>query len=171
MLKAAGLLGIVLSLGLLGILKSQELKQRIALLQDFWQMMLQLKSEINYLQEPLQSVLRQRPGNAESKAMQLLPAVQQALDAKQGDLQTVWKQSAETVYKGTPLTAQDLQLVCYPGTFLGQTDCENQARQFQYLETRLQVQLQEAEEVYRTKGPLQRRIGFFARALLAVVLL
>ena len=118
MLKAAGLLGIVLSLGLLGILKSQELKQRIALLQDFWQMMLQLKSEINYLQEPLQSVLRQRPGKAESKAMQLLPAVQQALDAKQGDLQTVWKQSAETVYKGTPLTAQDLQLVCYPGTFL-----------------------------------------------------
>ena len=86
-------------------------------------------------------------------------------------LQTVWKQSAETVYKGTPLTAQDLQLVCYPGTFLGQTDCENQARQFQYLETRLQVQLQEAEEVYRTKGPLQRRIGFFAGALLAVVLL
>lgn len=74
MLKAAGLLGIVLSLGMLGILKSQELKQRIALLQDFWQMMLQLKSEINYLQEPLQSVLRQRPGNAESKAMQLLPA-------------------------------------------------------------------------------------------------
>ena len=90
---------------------------------------------------------------------------------KQGDLQTVWKQSAETVYKGTPLTAKDLQLVCYPGTFLGQTDCENQARQFQYLETRLQVQLQEAEEVYRTKGPLQRRIGFFAGALLAVVLL
>ena len=86
MLKAAGLLGIVLSLGMLGILKSQELKQRIALLQDFWQMMLQLKSEINYLQEPLQSVLRQRPGNAESKAMQLLLAVQQALDAKQGDL-------------------------------------------------------------------------------------
>ena len=85
MLKAAGLLGIVLSLGLLGILKSQELKQRIALLQDFWQMMLQLKSEINYLQEPLQSVLRQRPGNAESKAMQLLPAVQQALDAKRGN--------------------------------------------------------------------------------------
>ena len=35
MLKAAGLLGIVLSLGLFGILKSQELKQRIALLQDF----------------------------------------------------------------------------------------------------------------------------------------
>ena len=166
MLKAAGLLGIVLSLGLFGILKSQELKHRIALLQDFWQMMLQLKSEINYLQEPLQSVLRQRPGKAESKAMQLLLAVQQALDAKQGDLQTVWKQSAETVYKGTPLTAQDLQLVCYPGT-----DCENQARQFQYLETRLQVQLQEAEEVYRTKGPLQRRIGFFAGALLAVVLL
>ena len=69
------------------------------------------------------------------------------------------------------LTAQDLQLVCYPGTFLGQTDCENQARQFQYLETRLQMQLQEAEEVYRTKGPLQRRIGFFTGALLAVVLL
>ena len=79
--------------------------------------------------------------------MQLLLAVQQALDAKQGDLQTVWKQSAEAVYKGTPLTAQDLQLVCYPGTFLGQTDCENQARQFQYLETRLQVQLQEADRI------------------------
>ena len=103
--------------------------------------------------------------------MQLLPAVQQALDAKQGDLQTVWKQSAETVYKGTPLTTQDLQLVCYPGTFLGQTDCENQQKQFEYLQSRLQLQIQEAEETYRTKGPLARRIGFFAGGLIAVILL
>ncbi len=44
-------MGIVLSPACSASSKSQELKQRIALLQDFgMQMMLQLKSEINYLQ-------------------------------------------------------------------------------------------------------------------------
>ena len=171
MLKAAGLVGLVVSLGLYGVLKSRELKQRIILQREFWQMMLQIKSEIEYLQEPLQSVLRQKKGGIENRDCQLLFAVQQKLAEEQTDLQSAWEQSVKTVYAGTPLTAQDIEVFCYPGTFLGQTDCENQQKQFEYLQSRLQLQIQEAEETYRTKGPLARRIGFFAGGLIAVILL
>ncbi len=171
MLKAVGLVGLVVSLGLYGVLKSRELKRRITLQRDFWQMMLQIKSEIHYLQEPLQSVLQQKKGDTESQAFRLLFAVQQKLAEEQTDLQSAWEQSVKTVYAGTPLTAQDIEVFCYPGTFLGQTDCENQQKQFEYLQDRLQLQIQEAEETYRTKGPLLRRIGFFAGGLIAVVLL
>ena len=171
MLKAAGLVGLVISLGLYGILKSREMKQRITLQRDFWQMMLQLKSEIQYLHEPLQNVLQQKKGDTESRAFRLLLTVQQKLAEEQTDLQSAWEQSVKNVYAGTPLTAQDIEVFCYPGTFLGQTDCENQQKQFEYLQNRLQSQIQEAEEAYRTKGPLLRRIGFFAGGLIAVVLL
>ena len=171
MLKAAGLVGLVISLGLYGILKSREMKQRITLQRDFWQMMLQLKSEIQYLHEPLQNVLQQKKGDTESRAFRLLFAVQQKLAAEQAGLQRAWEESVKTVYAGTPLTTQDIEVFCYPGTFLGQTDCENQQKQFEYLQNRLQSQIQEAEEAYRTKGPLLRRIGFFAGGLIAIVLL
>ena len=171
MLKAAGLVGLVVSLGLYGVFKSRELKQRINLQRDFWQMMLQIKSEIHYLQEPLQSVLQQKKGDTESRAFRLLFAVQQKLSEEQTNLQSAWEESVKTIYAGTPLTAQDVEVFCYPGTFLGQTDCENQLQQFDYLQDRLRLQIQKAEETYRTKGPLLRRIGFFAGGLIAVVLL
>ena len=61
MLKLAALMGIVAGCGLGGILKAAELKERIRLLDEFFKMILSLKSEINYFREPLAVVqLRQR---------------------------------------------------------------------------------------------------------------
>ena len=48
MLRLAGLLGIVIALGLLGIMKSQQLGARVKLLEDFLQMVLELKGQISY---------------------------------------------------------------------------------------------------------------------------
>ena len=172
MLKIAGLFGMVAALGLLGMLKSSELKLRVALLQDFLQMILTLKSKIDYLHEPLQSVLKDESGGAERKALQLLTGVQRDLETRQADtLQRAWDENVRSTYRGTPLSARDLELLRYPGMFLGQTDCENQAQQFAYLVTCLQAQIREAEGQYRSKGPLYRKVGFFGGTLLAVVLL
>ena len=54
------------------------------------------------------------------------------------------------------------------GSFIGQTDYENQQMQFSFLETRLQEQLTEAREDCRQKGPMYRRIGFFGGAIAAL---
>ena len=47
MLKFAGIVGLVAALGLIGILKAEELKSRVKDLEDFLRMCLFLKSKIN----------------------------------------------------------------------------------------------------------------------------
>ena len=59
-----------------------------------------------------------------------------------------------------------MQSICHLGSFIGQTNYENQKMQFEYLEKRL-----EAREESRVKGPMYRRIGFFGGAVAALVLL
>lgn len=181
MLKAVGLLGLVLASGLLGMGKSAELKARIDLLEDFLRMILQLKSRMNYFKEPLTSILRTKQEikpesrkesgskNDFSKAFELLGRTGDDLRQKNGEIGQIWADRAEKIYKGTPLTVQDMELIRYPGQFLGQTDWENQQARFDYLENRLQQQIKEAEECFRIKGPLYRKIGFFLGGLAAVI--
>ena len=64
MLKFVGLIGIVLSLGLVGIMKYEQLKTRVNLLEDFLQMILELKGQIGYFKEPLPLIF----ARAEKKA-------------------------------------------------------------------------------------------------------
>ena len=67
------------------------------------------------------------------------------------------------------MTAADMELIRYPGCFLGQTDWQNQQASFEYLEQRLSEQLDEAARVYAVRGPLYRKIGFFAGGLAAII--
>ena len=48
MLKLIGLLGLVIACGLSGIMKTGDLKKRVALLEDYLQMIIELKGQINY---------------------------------------------------------------------------------------------------------------------------
>ena len=68
MLRLAGLLGIVIALGLLGIMKSQQLGARVKLLEDFLQMVLELKGQISYFKEPLPAIFEKpKWGRAQAK--------------------------------------------------------------------------------------------------------
>ena len=56
MLKLIGLLGLVIACGLSGIMKAGDLKKRVALLEDYLQMIIELKGQINYFREPLPDI-------------------------------------------------------------------------------------------------------------------
>ena len=66
MLKLAALMGIVAGCGLGGILTAAELKERIRLLDEFFKMILNLKSEINYFRESLAVVLGRQSHNEDT---------------------------------------------------------------------------------------------------------
>ena len=83
----------------------------------------------------------------------------------------IWAQEATRIYKNTPLTDEDMELIRYPGCFLGQTDWQNQQASFEYLEQRLSEQIKQAGQAYAAKGPLYRKIGFFAGGLIAIIFL
>ena len=93
------------------------------------------------------------------------------LEGKEAQISQIWSEKTEKLYENTPLTGEDLEWVKYPGNFLGQTDCENQQYQFEYTERGIQAQIEDAKQAARVKGPLYRKLGFFAGGLIAVILI
>ena len=171
MFKAVGLLGLVAATGLMGIVKAAALKERIRLLEDFRQLMLALEGQINYFREPLLRLFARVEQSDRTESDELLRLCRNALAQRQDDMETVWRESVDTLYRSKGLSEKDLEILSYAGTFLGQTDYENQRQQFTYLGEQLSAQIEEAKAAYRIKGPLYRRIGFFCGATGAILLL
>ena len=169
MIRAVIIAGFVAACGFLGVLKAGELKERTILLEDYRRMLLHLKSKINYFKEPITTVLESEGKKSQSRAFMLLGEAGAALRQKNAEIGKIWAQEADIIYKHTPLIAEDMELIYYPGSFLGQTDWENQQAGFLYLEEKLDRQIKEAEMACRVKGPLYRRLGFFAGGLAAII--
>ena len=171
MLKITGLLTMVLALGFTGIMKSEELKERIRLLEDLQNMLLSLKSQMQYFREPLQILLEKLAKTADSRAFSLLNHCAVMMEEKNGQISEIWAQCTGTAYEKTPLTEEDRSIIIQIGSYLGQTDFEGQQIQFQCTEQRLSQQIGEARELYGRKGPMYRKLGFLlgtAAALLAL---
>lgn len=171
MLKLAGITGLVFSLGFIGILKAQGLKSRIEILEEFMKMCLLLKSKINYLREPLTYIFSGEGQNGENKAFALLCESFKEAEQKNAEISEIWPLKAEETYRSAELTPKDIECVKYLGTFIGQTDYENQLYQFEYLESMLKAQIDEAYDELKRRGPLYRKLGFFAGALIGIVLI
>ena len=173
MLRLLGLVGLVAAMGLAGILKAAELKDRILLLEDFYKMVLELKSQMQYFREPLLRMFERTGQKGDTRAHKLLMGCLAALHQGDGseEIGQIWEEAVKGTYRGTPLTDDDKTLLLHLGTFIGQTDYENQRMQFAYLEERLTEQMEEAREIYKKKGPMYRRIGFFIGAIAALAVL
>lgn len=168
MFKIAGLVGLTLCTGLTGLLYSMKLRERIILLEDYMEMILSIKSSINYMREPL-IMINQRGSKSGSKAFELFDKVRHDIHEKNAEMSQIWAQNAFQIYEGTPLEKEDIDIICYTGTFLGQTDFENQLARFQYLENRLSERIETAKENYACMGPLYRKLGFFSGGLIALI--
>ena len=171
MLRIIGLLGLVAASGLVGIMKASELKTRILLLENMQNLVLELKSQMGYFREPLLQIFEKTALKSDSKAFSLPGACLTDLYEKNGDICHIWTQKAKEIYKRSPLSAEDLEILCHMGDYLGQTDFENQKMQFQCTEDRLVRQLEEARKIYLQKGAMYRKTGFFFGILAALVLL
>ena len=171
MVKALIIVGFVAACGFMGTLKAAELKERITLLEDFRMMIIYMKGKINYFRQPLTTMTEKESQNEHSRAFKLLGEAGIALEKKNDDMSQIWAQEAIRIYKNTPLTADDMELIKYPGCFLGQTDWQNQQASFEYLEHRLSEHIKQAGQAYTAKGPLYRKIGFFAGGLIAIIFL
>ena len=69
MLKIIGIIGLITASGLAGIMKAYRLKRRIYLLEDYMKMIMDLKSRINYMKEPLPDIFRRVEKTDDSKAI------------------------------------------------------------------------------------------------------
>lgn len=171
MVKGFGLVCMIAALGLAGILKAEELKSRIRLLEDIQYMLLNLKSQMFYFREPLQILLEKLSKTADSRAFLLLNACALELWDKNGDIGQIWAENTVRIYKRTSLTQEDLEIIAQIGTYLGQTDFAGHQIQFECTEERLRQQIQQARETDRQKSPMYRKIGFIGGAAAALIVL
>ena len=170
-LKLLGLIGIFITFGLIGIYKTNTLKQRISLLKDYYKMVLVLKTQINYFKDPLPDIFNNIAKNNDSKAFDLLDEIRHNIDEKGDNLAILWIIKVEEIYKRTPITKEDIDVISYLGNFIGQTDYLNQIQHFEYIERQLNLQINEAIDNYNQKGPMYNKLGFFIGAIIAILLI
>ena len=168
-IKILGLIGLIISFGLIGIYKSLRLKNRIELLEDYYKMILNLKSQINYFKEPLPDMFNKISKTNDSKAINMLKAIVDDFEEKDANLSNLWAKNINTVYDKCPLTDKDKEVISYPGKFVGQTDFVNQMQHFEYTEKQLQFQIEDAIREYNCKSPMFSKIGFFLGAIVAII--
>lgn len=169
MFKFVALTGLIAGAGFIGIIKSAELKERTELLEDFLRMMLGVKSHINYLKQPLSTISGWQGSECPSKAFEMFDIIRTELCDKNAEIGEIWVQKVEEIYRDSPLDKEDRELLKYPGTFIGQTDYENQAARFEYFEIRIKERIEAARKDYDIKGSLYRKIGFFCGVLAAII--
>ena len=171
MIKIVGLIIMIAAFGLSGVMKSEELRLRIKLLEEFQNTILTLKSQMNYFREPLEILLDKLSKTGESRAFLLLNECAVEMQKKHGDIGQIWAENVNQIYKVTPLTSEDMEIIVQVGKFLGQTDFDGQQIQFECTEERLKQQICNAKEIYLQKGPLYRKIGFLMGTAAALIVL
>lgn len=169
-LKFIALTGIITASGLIGITKTKVLKERVAILEDYMQMIIELKGKINYFKEPLPVIFEKLREDSNSKAHMFLKSLSLELVKTDTQITSAWYDKLYEIYNNCPLTEEDIETIKYPGEFIGQTDFENHLYHFAYLEEKLKNQITEAKESLRRKGPMYNRIGFFLGSIGAIIL-
>ena len=171
MFKALGLIGLIITSGMAGILKASQLKQRTAMLYDIQDLVLTMKSQMNYLKEPISLLFENLSKKQDSRAFRLPGECLFEMKTKDGEMGRFWAQKVREIYRHTPLNEEDIKILCQMGTYLGQTDFANQQSQFQWTEERLHRQIEEAEKQCAQKYGLYCRLGFFGGAAAALILI
>ncbi len=169
MLKIIGLIMLTVSCGLGGISKTTQLKRRVYLLEDFFQMIIILKTNISYFKEPLPDLFSKVGKNSQSKAFSFLKELGLEIHSKQGEIANFWSKIVKRTYEREPLKATDLDIMSFPGEFIGQTDYENQIAHFTYLEEQLKTQIKTAKDELASKAPMYNKIGFFVGGIIAIL--
>lgn len=171
MLKMVGLTGIIISSGLCGIYKYLMLKRRVQLLDDFMKLIIELKSQINYFREPLPLIFEKLKNSNNIRASILLEDIGIELRNKPCNINEIWALKAIERYKSEPLNNEDIELIIYPGNFIGQTDYENQMCKFSYLEDKVKERISDAQNELSKKGPIYKKIGFIIGIMISIVFL
>lgn len=111
-------------------MKAGDLKKRVALLEDYLQMIIELKGQINYFREPLPDIFDKLKKTIVLPPISFLTVSARSSGKKGGEIVKIWPEKVEEIYKSEPVTADDMEIMKYPGEFIGQTDFENHIYHF-----------------------------------------
>jgi len=171
LLKILGGIMIITASGLIGILYSGRLSTRHRELNNLRRHMQMLETEIIYGATPLPSAMTSIAHRTEGLASSLFQLAAECLsDRSFYSFKDAWTFAADSVFRGTPLVWEDIELIKSLGSILGGSDREDQKKHFELFYMQLRLQEEKALEELRRSGRMYRSLGFLLGIAVFVVL-
>lgn len=171
MYRITGIILAFLASSLIGIMKSNEIKRRKRVLDDFKELMVLISTKIGYFKEPLPVIFKNLLPETDSERKRLLEHCLMGFEMGEQDIGVIWVNAVENAYDSVPLTVEDRRVLSGCGQFLGQSDYESQKKHFSLLNQQLDRQIDDAAHQVITKGKMYSKIGVSLGALIAVALI
>lgn len=155
----------------IGFYKSSEILQRIEELREFQRLLLLLKSEIQYLAQPLPEALAKVAVRAKGKYRDFFSELEKILYDKQGEsFAEIWSNGVRKYFSDTSLKEDDLKLLCNIGDNIGFLDKQTQLSALEMYMENLKINIQYLIQNAAARQRVCKCVGAFC-GLLAVILL
>lgn len=172
MVKIVGAALVIIACGAMGIVKSQELKQRQKELYLVKRMLLLLRGEIKYSRTPLPEAFINIGKRMGGELGGFLTGVGEQLEKQEGrPFSDVWKQAVNKDLCGTKLNKEDKEQLKRMGENLGYLDGEMQMNIIELQLEQVETQLERLEQSMAGKTRVYNCVGIFSGLLIAIVLL
>lgn len=151
-----------------GIIKSSGYRLRAAELVHFRDMLLSLSREIAYRKDPVVLSLARIKKQTAGLATNFIAEI---ISDEITDFKMNWELAADKVYGDGILTEQDIEILKEAGTELGASGIMQQQSMIEMITAKLDIQIQKADEEYRTKGRMYKALGGFCGACAVMLLI
>lgn len=171
-IKLAGSL-LVISGGMaMGILKAEELKERVEGLQNLRRLLVLLQGELRFHHTVLSEAFERVGRQMEHPYQEFLVETAERLDARDSiGFEGIWKETTEQLFQKGIFAEKDRQFWQLLGNSLCTLDLETQMDHMQLLMVQTEAELVQAKEEQRIKGSLYRTMGGVFGALLVLLII
>ena len=171
MLKAAGMIFIVIASSALGAGMSRELAERVKCLSELERLMKVLKGEIQYAATPLPEIFSELSKRTEGNLSAFFAGIAAAMEQRSGSsMGDIFEEQAQRLSRISGLNHRDIQEVARFGRRLGYSDREMQVQAIRLYQEELAAARAQAQEDYRQKAKMYRSLGFLGGCFCALLL-
>lgn len=169
-LKSAGIVMVIASSGVWGLLGARKLKERVEELKNLRLALNFLEKEITYMHTPLSSALRKTAYFCEPPLSCFFLACLEKLDKKAGvTAAEAWMSGLKELRKISNLKEEDIELLKTASMQIGMSDTYEQRKFFSLLQEELKIMEEKAVKEAERSGKLWSYGGFIFGALLVLL--
>lgn len=151
-----------------GIIKSGGYRLRVSELVSFRDMLLSLSREMTYRKDPVILSLARIKNQTSGLAKDFITKI---TSDETVDFRRSWELAADSIYGGSAMTPEDIEILKETGAELGASGIVQQQSMIEMITAKLDLQIQKADEDFRTKGRMCKAIGGFCGACAIILLI
>lgn len=171
-IKIIGSLFLISSAAAIGFLKSEELNERVKLLEELKRMMVLLQGELRFHRAELSEAFENIAERVEEPFAAFLKGTAAQLEKREkGGLEVVWRDNLQQLLKEDGFQRSDVELLELLGNSLGYLDLTMQTEHLNLTILRTEEVIGQAKNQQEKKGKLYQTMGITAGALLTLLII